>query len=196
MIKCDPRYYSGCILLYGILSVTDYALEVIHSNRGVVERCGRGFGHYEPLAGWLFKEVFSCRDSGAGSDIESTDPLLTGWATRLRSSAAEIGKLVDSEVCLYYFTSRWGLRVLTEFDRLIDSIDSDEIQQRYRANYGVFEDLTTWLQNEIASIEEGEGTDEEEVNALRTTADAFVDQLAIEWNKEVQLLSERGYDRK
>jgi hypothetical protein len=52
----------------------------------------------------------------------------------------------------------------------------------------MFDDYTTWLQSEIASLEEDKDIGEEGAKALCAVANVLTDQLAAEWNESVERL--------
>jgi hypothetical protein len=118
---------------------------------------------------------------------------LVDWGDRILAQAAAPDQAIDPEARLYYLVIRWELRILAEFDRLVRGIDSAEVQRRYHAGRDLFTEETAWLQGELASLEQRADIAGDRTAAFHAAVDAFVEQLAVEWNQEVQRLSQQPW---
>jgi hypothetical protein len=137
-------YYFGCMFLHSVLSLFEYLLEDINSPE-LTQRCRAGIGHLEDLASWLLDELFLAGDREGISEEEASEiylqgdsfePLELGWAEKIRSASRDMSEIcssIDEETRLYYFSCGWILRTLFEFDHLLRTIDSVELQDRYQA---------------------------------------------------------------
>lgn len=184
MSKQEFQYYFGSVFLYGVLSILEHTFDSPHSTN-VVEKCQKVLLRSEALAGWLLDELFSLNESQAALDVESAEPILLNWVERVQQAAACESESTDAQIHLYYLGVNWGLQVLLEFDRLVNSLSEDKLQLRYRANLRLFEQLTTWLKSEMKSMAE-----REKVDLLRTQIDTVAEQLVTEWSDRIERLSE------
>jgi hypothetical protein len=194
VISCDPQYYSGCVLLYGVLSISDRTLESVNFKKIAPDEEQKEillhpFESVANLAELLFEEIFSYSDS-AGSDIGSTEEIVINWSDRIREWTRKKSESLGIDVGLYYFVMAWWVRILTEFDRLLHSIESESAQEKYFANINLYRDLATSAQKAIAVIASHKSIGAESMRAFSQAAERLVNQLADEWTKEAYQLSQ------
>lgn len=186
MNEVESRYYAGCVFLYHVLASLSDANEEILYNTSMSERSELAiYGGPEDLDIWLLDEGLSLGPVQGDFDLQTM-----AWLRRLESEAAKLGQSVETDVATYYFVINWVLRIVLEFEYLVENSSSDEFRQRYRAVRGLFEEQIAWLQDEILGIERLDVLNERKVEVLRAAVKPIMDQLAAEWLDQVQALAE------
>jgi hypothetical protein len=191
-------YHFACMFLWWVLSASDYLFENNIDSAELRHRYQQDYWS-EDLAEWLLQDellsIGDCEDISEEeakliySRIEDFQPLVLGWADRVKAAALDAGVPLNKETRLYYFICGWSLRTLLEFERLIGSINSSKLHQRYLSAHTKFEGVSQWLKNELAYVSNCESLDREVCKVLRAAMQMIVEQLTIEWHNKVYELA-------
>lgn len=189
MNEVESRHYASCVLLSYVLSSLAYVDEEILYDTSMSARIeGAAYTRPPEHFTWLLDEALLLEGPIQG-DFDRK-PL--EWIRRLESEAAELSQSVEADVATYYFVINWVLRIMLEFDHLVENSGSDEFRQRYGTVRGLFQEEIAWLRDEISDTEHLDVLNEQKVQTLRAAAKPIMDQLATEWLDEVQALAEEA----